>query len=138
MKRRHPSWRLWIRVTGSGEPVAGSDQWRKKKPSGRWVDITNCARLCCNPSPDVEITGLIIVPESITMAEGDIVQLIVYAIYSDGTYTDVTDSCDYSSSDSDVVTVDANGAVDGEGSGDADITVVFSTQIYTIPVQVLA
>lgn len=50
--------KLWIRVDASGNAIANSSVWRKKKPSaGKWKEIQN-PNLCCNfvlPPVDVEL-----------------------------------------------------------------------------------
>lgn len=52
--------KLWIRVDASGNAIANSSVWRKKKPSaGKWKEILN-PNLCCNfVLPPVDIVETI-------------------------------------------------------------------------------
>lgn len=134
MKRRHPSWRLWIRLSGSGEPIAGSDQWRKKKPAGKWVDITNCAKQCC--SYPGELTSILVVPSSVTVDEGDTIQLMVIAVYDNGNVVNVTNDATYVSDDTDAATVSDTGLVTGVSADTTTIDVTFGSETETINVTV--
>jgi len=46
--KRNPNLHLFIRLDANFEPVPGSDIYRKQIPKdGRWIDLTECARICC-------------------------------------------------------------------------------------------
>ena len=55
--KRDPKYRLYIRLDGYLQPVAGSSVYRYTMPkNGRWVDITDCTNLCCTTSTTTTTT----------------------------------------------------------------------------------
>jgi hypothetical protein len=78
---------------------------------------------------DPQITGLQVYPASATLQAGAEQQLVVEARYSDGNVRDVTRWVKYSSSDEGVATVDDYGRVKMNGSGEAAITLWYSSRV---------
>jgi hypothetical protein len=78
---------------------------------------------------DPQITGLEVYPSSATLQTGAEQQLVVQARYSDGNVRDVTRWVKYSSSDEGVATVDDYGRVKMNGSGEAAITLWYSSRV---------
>jgi hypothetical protein len=79
--------------------------------------------------PDPQITGLEVYPPSATLQTGAEQQLVVQARYSDGNVRDVTRWVKYSSSDEGVASVDDFGHVKMNGSGEAAITLWYSSRV---------
>jgi hypothetical protein len=82
------------------------------------------------PRPeDAKIERLEVFPDITTLKPGDSQQVLVRADYSDGHSEDVTRWVKFGTSDSQVATVDDNGAVRVMGSGEAAITIWFSSKV---------
>jgi hypothetical protein len=83
------------------------------------------------PSPkDKEVVSLSVSPASATLKIGDERQLTVTAKYADGSTMDVTRWTKYSSTDEGVATVDdTTGKVKMNGSGEAAITLWYSSKV---------
>ena len=84
------------------------------------------------PAPtdsDPRVTGLIVYPASATLKPGASQQLVVQAKYSDGQVRDVTRWVKFSSSDEGVATVDDSGRAKMNGSGEAAITLWYSSRV---------
>ena len=78
---------------------------------------------------DPQITNLEVYPASATLKPGAEQQLVVRAKYSDGQIQDVTRWVKFSSSDEGVATVDDLGHVKMNGSGEAAITLWYSSRV---------
>lgn len=82
------------------------------------------------PTPaDAEIRGLEVFPAAATLAPGAEQQLVVRAKYSDGHMDDVTRWVKFSSSNEGVATVDDWGHVKMNGSGEAAVTLWYSSRV---------
>jgi hypothetical protein len=82
------------------------------------------------PRPeDPRITGLEVYPSTVALKKGDSQQIVVRAKYSDGRAQDVTRWVKFGTSDGQVASVDDYGAVKVTGSGEAAITVWFSSKV---------
>ncbi len=82
------------------------------------------------PAPeDPRLQSLEVTPRSAEVLPGHTEQIRVRAHYSDGHAEDVTRWVKFGTSDSMVATVDDNGLVKGAGSGEAAITVWFSSRV---------
>ena len=82
------------------------------------------------PTPaDAEIRGLDVFPAAATLAPGAEQQLVVRAKYSDGHMDDVTRWVKFSSSNEGVATVDDWGHVKMNGSGEAAVTLWYSSRV---------
>jgi hypothetical protein len=78
---------------------------------------------------DVQVAGLEVYPPSARLAAGSEQQLVVRAKYADGQVRDVTSWVKFSSSDEGVATVDDLGHVKMNGSGEAAITLYYSSRV---------
>lgn len=92
------------------------------------------------PSPkEPDVVGLEVFPKSAVLKAGTEQQLSVRAKYSDGHVEDVTRWVKYSSSNEGVATVDDNGLVKMNGSGEAAVTLWYSSRVLysrlTVPYQ---
>jgi hypothetical protein len=82
------------------------------------------------PKPtDPTLQRLEVFPTVTTLKSGDKQQILVRALYSDGHAEDVTRWVKFGTSDGNVATVDDQGAVKVMGSGEAAITVWFSSKV---------
>jgi hypothetical protein len=82
------------------------------------------------PSPkDPVVTGLEVFPKAATLKKGDTQQLVVRAKYSDGHVEDVTHWVKYSSSNAGTASADDNGLVKMNGSGEAAVTLWYSSRV---------
>jgi hypothetical protein len=82
----------------------------------------------CWVLPESKLDYIEAIPNEVNLdAEITQKQLEVTAYYEDGTSTDVTSNCDYSSSNTEVVTVNDEGLIVAVDSGEA-ITLVSYTQ----------
>jgi len=82
------------------------------------------------PRPnDPALKHLEVFPDTATLKPGDTQQIIVRARYTDGRVEDVTRWVKFGTSDSSVATVDDDGRVKVAGSGEAAITVWFSSKV---------
>ncbi|HZT37192.1 MAG TPA: DUF1549 domain-containing protein [Bryobacteraceae bacterium] len=82
------------------------------------------------PSPnEPDVIGLQVFPKSAVLKAGTEQQLSVRAKYSDGHVEDVTRWVKYSSSNEGVATVDDNGLVKMNGSGEAAVTLWYSSRV---------
>jgi hypothetical protein len=82
------------------------------------------------PSPkEPDVVGLEVFPKSAVLKAGTEQQLAVRAKYSDGHVEDVTRWVKYSSSNEGVATVDDNGLVKMNGSGEAAVTLWYSSRV---------
>jgi hypothetical protein len=82
------------------------------------------------PTPgDVQIRGLEVFPSAAVLAPGAEQQIVVRANYSDGHSADVTRWVKFSSSNEGVATVDDWGNVKMNGSGEAAITLYYSSRV---------
>lgn len=84
------------------------------------------------PAPseaDPKITALEVTPPQATLSSGADTQVRVKAIYSDGHAEDVTRWGKYSTTDSGVATVDDDGKVKMQGSGETAITVWYQSRV---------
>lgn len=78
---------------------------------------------------DPQITGIRIYPEVSNVAPGKRQQVLVIARYSDGAERDVTRWARWGSSADSVATVTDEGLVEGQGPGEAAITVWYSSKV---------
>ncbi len=83
---------------------------------------------------DVVTTGISASPSSVSIVNGQTLQLTVSAIKSDGTQQIVTNSATYASNDISVATVNSSGLITGVGSGSATINVSRSGLSTSVPV----
>lgn len=135
MKRDNPRVKYWILLDKALNPVSGTLRKSIRKPkTGHWVDITDCARLCCNYQG--EVLYLIAVPSTVSVEEELTSQLTVIAVYSDGSTSNVTNQALYESDDDTTATVSETGLVTGVTDGSATITVSFGDQEIEVEVTV--
>lgn len=78
---------------------------------------------------DAALRTLTVFPPVASLKPGESQRIVVRADYSDGHSEDVTQWVKFGTSDSQVATVDDNGAVKVMGSGEAAITVWFSSKV---------
>ncbi len=78
---------------------------------------------------DPQVTGLEVLPAAARLAPGAEQQLVVRAKYSDGQVRDVTRWVKFSSSDEGVASVDDLGHVKMNGTGEAAITLWYSSRV---------
>ena len=78
---------------------------------------------------DPQVTGLEVFPASAVLKLGGEQQMVVRAKYSDGRVRDVTRWVKFSSSDEGVASVDDSGHVKMNGSGEAAITLYYSSRV---------
>ncbi|MFC4775839.1 Ig-like domain-containing protein [Paenibacillus sp. GCM10023252] len=71
------------------------------------------------------------------LSEGESRDLLVYADYSDDSWEDVTDGATYTSSNSAVAAVDADGRVTAVSPGVAYVTITFETVVKVVKIKVL-
>ncbi|MDX2149439.1 MAG: DUF1549 domain-containing protein [Bryobacteraceae bacterium] len=82
------------------------------------------------PSPkDAEVAGLEVFPKDARLKAGAEQQLIVRARYSDGHVEDVTRWVKYTSNNEGTASVDDNGLVKMNGSGEAAVTIWYSSRV---------
>jgi hypothetical protein len=84
------------------------------------------------PSPkpaDAALKGLTVYPAVASLKLGDSQRIVVRAEYTDGRIEDVTQWVKFGTTDSQVATVDDGGSVKVTGSGEAAITVWFSSKV---------
>ncbi|HLJ14733.1 MAG TPA: DUF1549 domain-containing protein, partial [Bryobacteraceae bacterium] len=82
------------------------------------------------PSPkDPQVVGLEVFPKAAELKTGQTQQLVVRAKYSDGHVEDVTHWVKYSSNNEGTATVDDNGLVKMNGSGEAAVTLWYSSRV---------
>ncbi|MGH8337650.1 MAG: DUF1549 domain-containing protein, partial [Gammaproteobacteria bacterium] len=82
------------------------------------------------PSPkDPQVVGLEVFPKAATLKTGDTQQLVVRAKYSDGHVEDVSHWVKYSSNNEGTASVDDNGLVKMNGSGEAAVTLWYSSRV---------
>ena len=89
----------------------------------------------CTTKPTAAITSITVTTATVTA--GGTVQLTATANYSDGTTVDVTQSSVWSSSNTGVVTVSANGVVQGKSDGAATITTTYQSTVGTAVIEVV-
>ena len=78
---------------------------------------------------DPDVTSLEVYPAAATLRQGDEQQLVVRANYSDGHVEDVTRWVKFSSANEGVASVDDSGRVKMNGSGEAAITLWYSSRV---------
>jgi len=78
---------------------------------------------------DPQVTALEVLPAAVRLAPAAEQQLVVRAKYSDGTMRDITRWVKFSSSDEGVASVDDLGHVKMNGSGEAAITLWYSSRV---------
>jgi uncharacterized protein YjdB len=81
-------------------------------------------------------TNIQLSPTTVSVPVGDFQQFLATATFSDGTSQDVTQSATYSTSNSSVATVDANGKLTARGPGTATVTATQGTATVSITVHV--
>lgn len=72
----HKGLRYYLRLDKNGQPVLGSLVARRKKPSGRFIDLTPYINFCCNAefgAEDIELG----VPDNLTLVSGGPGELII-------------------------------------------------------------
>ncbi|MED1642985.1 Ig-like domain-containing protein, partial [Brevibacillus agri] len=77
-----------------------------------------------------------LVPEDIALLEKATKQLVVKAVYADGTETDITDKAQYAVDDPSVATVSASGLLSAGKAGSATLAVEFSGKKRSVVVKV--
>ncbi len=78
---------------------------------------------------DAQVTGLAVFPASAVLKPGGEQQMVVQAKYSDGRVRDVTRWVRFSSSDEGVASVNDSGHVKMNGSGEAAVTLGYSSRV---------
>ncbi len=104
---------------------------RIKKGSSDYKVVADWIRAGA-PGPterDATIRILEVTPNKATLKPGDVQQIRVKALYSDGRSEDVTRWVKYNSNESSVASVDEDGKVKVNGSGETAITVWFSSKV---------
>ena len=104
---------------------------RIKKGSSDYKVIADWIRAGA-PAPterDATVRNLQVIPDKATLKPGDTQQIRVKATYSDGRSEDVTRWVKYSSNESSVASIDDDGKVKVNGSGETAITVWFSSKV---------
>ncbi|MBF7082646.1 Ig-like domain-containing protein [Desulfallas sp. Bu1-1] len=86
----------------------------------------------------LDITSLEVTPSEITIDEGNMQQLTVIAHYSDGTTAEITAQASYSSSNTDIATVNESGNISVLAAGNTVITVSYEGRSVDVPVTVNA
>ncbi|MDG2306243.1 MAG: Ig-like domain-containing protein [Candidatus Binatia bacterium] len=81
-------------------------------------------RLAVALNDDPRLDDILIQPSPLTLGPGENAQLTAIGVYEDDTTADLTDVVEWTSRDTDVVTVSATGLVTAIGPGDTDIEVV--------------
>ncbi|MFC4775838.1 Ig-like domain-containing protein [Paenibacillus sp. GCM10023252] len=71
------------------------------------------------------------------MSEGEARDMLVYADYSDGSWENVTDTATYTSSNSAVATVNADGRVTAVSPGTAHVMIIFGSVVKMVKIKVL-
>ena len=94
-----------------------------------------------NASLNVNVTAATaasvqLTPSSVTIPVGGVQQFQATAMFTDGTSQDVTNSVTYTTSNPNVVTVDANGNLHGVGSGRATVTATLGSASTTATVNI--
>jgi trimeric autotransporter adhesin len=85
---------------------------------------------------EVRLLALTVAPNSIRIDVGDFVALSVFAIYSDGTQVDVTNSAQYTPTTPGIVSVSNTGIVLGLAAGETLIRIEFDGQQATVSARV--
>jgi hypothetical protein len=83
---------------------------------------------------DATVRSLTAYPRSVLLAPGQVQQVIVQALYSDGRSDDVTGWARFASTDESVARVDESGRVTVVGRGEAAITVGFASAVDRVTV----
>lgn len=82
------------------------------------------------PKPsDTEVASLSVFPKQASLKPGSEQQLVVRATYTDGSSADVTRWVKYNSNNEGVASVDDNGRVKINGSGEAAVTLWYSSRV---------
>ncbi len=110
-------------------PHAGGERFPKDSEAYRilldWIE----AGAPTAGKDDPVVTGIVILPQSVTLPNEAHQQLLVRARYSDGSYEDVTRWVKFSTTDDSVAAVDDQGKVAITGSGAASITVYYASKV---------
>jgi hypothetical protein len=124
-----PAASLILQKASFAIPHGGGKRFPKESLEYRvikeWIDAGT-------PPPsagDAQITGLEVYPALATLKPGDEQQLMVRASYSDGHTEDVTRWVKFSSNNEGVATVDDWGRVKLNGSGEAAVTLWYSSRV---------
>lgn len=110
-------------------PHAGGERFAKDSEAYRilldWIE----AGAPSASENDPVVSGLDVMPKSVTLDNGANQQILVRARYSDGTYEDVTRWVSFGTTDDAVAVVDNLGKVTVTGSGAASITVYYASKV---------
>jgi hypothetical protein len=134
---------LWQTIT-PGETVSPSVTLRVPEDSNGTYNISGTALIegeteaiaYGNATVDVVDTNLTVSAGDQSLSNGSETSLTVEAPLTNGTLVEVTDQAVYNSSDTDVVTVDANGTVTAVGVGTAAVNVSYDGQNSSIEITV--
>lgn len=85
-------------------------------------------------SSDAKLERLVVFPSASQLKPQDKIRVIVQAIYSDGTISDVTEWAKFASSEEQVANIDEDGKITVMGSGEAGISALFGSRVATITV----
>lgn len=97
--------------------------------SGAWQTITSSTNLLVTAAT---LTSIEISPEAATIAQGTTVQYEAEGTFSDDTTLDITDIVDWTSSDTDVGVINAEGLATGVTPGEVEIKASFDVDDDTI------
>ena len=97
--------------------------------SGAWQTITSSTNLLVTAAT---LTSIEISPEAATVAQGTTVQYEAEGTFSDDTTLDITDIVDWTSSDTDVGVINAEGLATGVTPGEVEIKASFDVDDDTI------
>jgi hypothetical protein len=110
-------------------PHAGGKRFAKDSLEYRVIEEWIAAGAAPPTANDVQIRGLEVFPSAAVLSTGSEQQIVVRAKYSDGHTEDVTRWVKFSSSNEGVATVDDWGRVKMNGSGEAAITLYYSSRV---------
>ncbi len=110
-------------------PHGGGKRFAKDSLEYRVIEEWIAAGAAAPTAKDVQIRGLEVFPAAAVLAPEAEQQIVVRANYSDGHSEDVTRWVKFSSSNEGVATVDDWGRVKMNGSGEAAITLYYSSRV---------
>lgn len=112
-----------------GVPHGGGKRFNKDSLEYRVIEEWIAAGAPPPTANDIEIQNLEVYPKAATLKPGADQQIVVRAKYSDGRIEDVTRWVKFSSSNEGVATVDDWGHVKMNGSGEAAVTLWYSSRV---------
>jgi hypothetical protein len=120
---------LILQKASFGMPHGGGQRFKKDSLEYRVIKEWIAAGTPRPADTDPDITGLEVFPPSAVLKPASEQQLAVRARYSNGTTADVTRWVKFSSNNEGVASVDDNGLVKMNGSGEAAVTLWYSSKV---------